>query len=33
MLSVYNKTRDGLKVAIRELSEAKQNYLDGNGVV
>lgn len=32
MLSVYNKTRDGLKVAIRELSEAKQNYLDGNGV-
>ena len=32
LLSLYNKTRDGLKVAIRELSEARMNYLDTNEV-
>jgi hypothetical protein len=32
ILSLYNKTRDGLKVAIREISESKQNYLDSNEI-
>ena len=32
ILSLYNKTRDGLKVAIREISESKQNYLDSNDI-